>query len=722
MALTTAATRKEARNLLRLPSEEAFLEALESSEDLPGRILAVHVAQDGGEVWVELSPAGEALDRLTALASALGGEFAALSRADQAALRRSGAWKTGRIEEYIESLPLSSLGSGAQRVGKGSDADWRGEFVALIRGPAEAYRKSLRALLRFNFDPGSGILEAAALQGSSGGYLIRFRGLGSIYPLIEWEENPAVSVFAPAQEGSRLHVERGYVHPLKRVEDYHARLGDFTLVPASGPWVRLENIRFAPLTASVAVQAGIHEVPLKMSAKDFGADERLEVKLELVSASPDRAARGREGKVHQRIERLEKFRDRTNARLSELYGILEPSHETAGSSVLYCFPDSRAESLHGFVAGYPFSLIKGFRYAPVYWRVGEKDGGVLHFLEPIERAALPPLIAVDCEVYRPDGNFDRLGIPIYIPAGERLWPAVHFSSDDVSALRASLLGEGSGEQCGAADRRSSRVPAPAGGCEARPETERVSARIGGSGEKFCVLRRIKGSKDLLKLVLDRRDFRPLNESVRFLNRTVRHAVVEALTRTAAEDAADDQSELGRKLRAKLDEAEGAMRADILERIEGIRAESEAVLAQAEARRASISSCQEKLQRSAELDRAIQEMDERSFGTIEGLLQAVRDAALRRFQEPSTRRQGIIEQIDKLTAELTTVISGSVGELERETEGIAEQWTVVDGRLHLLAEKIMAMTARTAPDSGDRSTLERAVDCLEGARGDAGGES
>ncbi len=33
---------------------------------------------------------------------------------------------------------------------------------------------------------------------------------------------------------------------------------------------------------------------------------------------------------------------------------------------------------------------------------------------------------------------------------------------------------------GTADRRSSRVPTVAGGCEALPETERVSARIGGS--------------------------------------------------------------------------------------------------------------------------------------------------------------------------------------------------------------------------------------------------
>ncbi len=718
MVLTTAATRKEARNRMRLPSEEAFLEALESSEDLPGRILAVHVAAEGGEVWIELSPAGEALDRLTALASALGGEFAALSRADQAALRRSGAWKTSQIEEYIESLPLVAGRSGAPRTGNGAEADWRGEHLALVVGPAEAYRRSLRALLRFNFDPGSGILEAAALQGSSGGYLIHFRGLGSVYPLLEWEEDPAVTVFYPIQEGAKLHVESGYSHPLRRVEDYHGGLGDFTLAPARGPWIRLANIRFAPLTASVAVEAGIHEVPLAMSAKDFGADERLEVKLELVPASPDQAPRGREGKLHQRIERLEKFRDRTNARLSELYGILEPSHESSGSGVLYCFPDSRAESLHGFVAGYPFSLVKGFRYVPVYWRVGEKEGGILHFLEPIERAALPPIIAVDCEVYRPDGNFDRLGVPIYIPAGERLWPAVHFSPDDVPALRAGILGEVN-EQRGAADRRSSPAPAPAGSCEAHPENERVSAKIGGNGDKFCVLRRIKGSKELLKLVIDRRDFRPLNESVRFLNRTVRRGVVEALTRTAVEDSSDGQSEAGRKLRANLDEAEGAVRADIQQRIEAIRAEAEAILAQAETRRASLSTCQEKLQRSAELDRAIQDLDERSFGTLEGLLQALRDAALRRFQEPSARRQTLIEQIDKLKAELTTAISGSVGELERNTEGLEEQWAALERRLRTLGEQLMKLAARRAPDSGDRSALDRAVECLEAARGGSG---
>ncbi len=53
-----------------------------------------------------------------------------------------------------------------------------------------------------------------------------------------------------------------------------------------------------------------------------------------------------------------------------------------------------------------------------------------------------------------------------------------------------VASNGSGEQCGAADRRSSPrrslfgrgSPAPAGGCEVRPEAERVSARTGGSGE------------------------------------------------------------------------------------------------------------------------------------------------------------------------------------------------------------------------------------------------
>ncbi len=43
--------------------------------------------------------------------------------------------------------------------------------------------------------------------------------------------------------------------------------------------------------------------------------------------------------------------------------------------------------------------------------------------------------------------------------------------------------EGSGEQCGAADRRSSREPASAGGCEARLEAERASARTGRAAER-----------------------------------------------------------------------------------------------------------------------------------------------------------------------------------------------------------------------------------------------
>ncbi len=660
--------RTEARNRLRLPSERALLEALESSDDLAGRVLSIHTPAGEGEVFVVLPPLGEALDRISSQASAFGGDLAPFSRTEENLLKGDGRGDKlveRSIEEYLEALPLVPLE-------KEPEEHWRGEHLILIRGGLDEYRRILNSIFKFDIDSARGFLETAALEEPDSGFLVRLRGLSSIFPFLQWEDDGAVKVFTPFQESSRLYVEKGFTHPVRRFEDYHRRLGEFTLAPSGEPWLRFPRVQFAPITSSVDLRAGIHEEPLKLDMKDFGPDERLEVRLELVNAGSESAGAHHQGKLNQRIQRLERFRDRTNARLSELYGILKPRSEGPGGGVLYCFSDNCAESLFNFVASYPFSFVKEFRYLPVYWRLGEKEGGILHLLEAPERAALPPVIAVDCEVYRADGNFDRLGIPVYIPAGDRLWPAVHFSVEDAAVLRSGIFGDGE--------------------CDT----------------KFCFLRRLKGSRDLLKLVLDRRDFVPLSDSVRFLNRTVRTGVVEAINRTARDDLEDEASKINKYLRGSLERLSEEIRAEISSGIEGLREEAEKILGEIEIHRSSLSACEERLARNSEVQRALQELEEKNFLDLRDLLEGVGEAALHRFQEPTARRTALEELLEKLNSGVKEALESSLGRIQREASLLKTRWSEFNSRVRRLEEEIGKVAARFPPGTDEREVLSRAL--------------
>ena len=404
--------------IFRFEHEKEFIRFLNDTEWLRHGIVEAVVRRGnfGGPVDVVSRPMADAdLERVSLAVPAYHG---------RAALEEATAGSSTRgmdLGHYIETIHAEP--------GDGSDggAELTDDLLLMFEDHGERFEKARDLVFRFGCEREFRVMAGAEKDRRI--FLFRLRGLGSHYPVLEWEAEEGYQLFRPLQGNPGCFILRGYQFPLRELSAYHPNLGAVNLIGENGWWWRSDRDAFHPLGDLSDIHFAGARAPTQASALPDEELPKCRVELRLEKregvglAKPVPQAGEMTAEAQARLQSLEKQRWEIDREIERLRHLGRPT------PTLYWFGADGADTLVRFVTRYPPDLVGRFLYFPL---PGDESAVAAHLVVPRDREnpdSLPEELASSARAFcRQPAWFQRHGISAFLPQGARLTPPLEFSS------------------------------------------------------------------------------------------------------------------------------------------------------------------------------------------------------------------------------------------------------------------------------------------------------